>query len=255
MVKRLLMGYTYLFFYAIVVSCFLLFDWSDVSVLTALLLLLATSFVADFFSGLWHITEDFYPLNYKKGFDKIFYYKGNRGSKEFLALRDKAFKNATIFEKFAYKAKIHHKKPTAIYSYNYNKAFLDHAPQAFVVVLIPFIFLLSGTSNLFLLFLVFSAIFFANTEVIHICVHGSPKLAWGWGTRIIRFLQKFKLVYSYDTHKRHHQAKGTGFCFITGHANILIDPLCKFLLHYRIVTMDEWRGRQRPVQKTNKGKL
>ena len=148
-------------------------------------------------------------------------------------------------EKQAYKAKVHHKRPTAIYTYNYNRAFLDHAPRAFAVLLIPFAFLLFDISNPFLLFLVFCAVFFANTEVVHICVHGSPKLARGWGVRVVRFLQKFKLIYSYETHKRHHQAKGTGFCFITGHANFLVDPLCALLLRYRVVTMDEWRGRQR----------
>lgn len=211
----------------------------------AILLLIVASFIADFLSGIWHIMEDFYPLNYEKGFDKIFYYTDDRSSDNFLELRKKAFSNATLLEKLAYKAKIHHRRPTAIFTYNYNQAFLDHAPQAFAVVLVPLILLLSGISHPFLLFLIFCSVFFANTEVIHICVHGSPKLANGWGTKIVRFLQKFKLIYSYETHKHHHQAKGTGFCFITGHANFLVDPLCKLLLYFRIVTMDEWKGRQR----------
>lgn len=236
--------HTFVFYYGLLLWGMLLLDWSSLSIPVAILLFLLASFFTDLLSGIWHLCIDFYPLNYKKGFDKLFYFKASRGSQEFADLKKHAFSQGTFLEKLAYRFKMHHRKPSLMHKNTYNSMFLDNSAFALFALIAAFLLITLDASSISALALLYCSFFFANIEYIHACVHRTPQFPTG--VKFISVLQSLKLVYSYETHKAHHQAKGTGFCFITGHSNFIVNWACRLLLKYHIVTMEEWKGRQRP---------
>jgi hypothetical protein len=236
------LDHAYLLFYLLLAGALVSLDWSSLNLPMVILVLLGSALLADFLSGIWHLFIDFYPLNHHKGVDRVFFYKGDRNSEEFLRLSADTFAQISWLDRLSYKFKIHHVKPMAVAKYGFNQVFLDNAVFAFIPLLLVIAdrLFLQGIPAGIALALLLMGFFFANIEFIHSCVHQSPRFPRG--RKIIRFFQQLRLIYPTEVHTSHHRGDGVGFCFITGHANFLVNRICGLLLRHGVVTDARWHG-------------
>lgn len=76
--------------------------------------LLVGWYVADFASGLIHMTMDYHPTPEGKRLDELFFYEGSRESPEYLALFAQRMASINAFERICYDFKNHHPRPDAL---------------------------------------------------------------------------------------------------------------------------------------------
>ena len=252
-IKVIVQEKTYLIFYTLLVCAFLLVDMSTATPLLVVVTLIGALFIADFVSGLWHLFIDYYPINYEIGYDELLFYQGDRSGKEFIELRDALYARGTELDKLAYHFKRHHKKPR--HERNINKLFMDTGHQAFGVLIYAIILVIIAKIPFFndvaffnwpykypevILFWLLFAVFIANIEFIHHCIH-HPK-DYPVGGKVIAALQKGRLIYDKKVHTRHHSGDGTGFCFVTGQANFIVNRICGYLLKKELIYQHHWHG-------------
>ena len=78
------------------------------------------------------------------------------------------------------------------------------------------------------------------SDIIHSWAHGSKTMPRG--VKLVAFLRRMRLVYSAETHLKHHRDGTSGFCFITGHADFLVDWICRALLAAGVIHKRHWHG-------------
>lgn len=75
---------------------------------------LAAWYIADALSGLTHMVMDYRPCTPGIGLDRLYFYEGSRESADYLALRERVWRQIGPFEKLVYDFKNHHPRPEAL---------------------------------------------------------------------------------------------------------------------------------------------
>lgn len=240
-------------FYLLLGLALLNVDWQKTSILATLLVIFCASLLADLVSGLWHLYVDYYPLNYKLGYDKLLFYEDDRKSPAFMELSGMIVPKGTVMDRQAYFFKLHHKWPRK--DKTINNLFLDTAYAAYAALIYSCILLTLAGVEFFhdvailnipfnypeiIIFWLFVAVFAANVEYIHQSVHFPED--YPIGGKVIGFLQKIGMIYKTEVHERHHRGDGGGFCFVTGHANFIVNKLISLLLKKGVITQERWHG-------------
>ncbi|TCK09425.1 fatty acid desaturase CarF family protein [Marinobacterium mangrovicola] len=235
----LIFGYFALFFGGLY-----LVDWSQFTWLSALVTFYVALFLADFVSGLVHLFIDYQPLNYAKGYGELYDYKGKRNSDDFNTKKKRVFSSSTVFDREVYFFKIHHRNAGPCVNRPYRDFFFMTCVPATLFILLSIGLSISGIALSGVAYLSFALLVFSigvlHTDHIHAWVHGSKTMPWG--VAIARRVQKLRLMYSMKTHIRHHQEGESGFCFIIGHANFLVDAICRLLLRMGVIEKRHWFG-------------
>lgn len=233
--------YTFVIFYLLLAVCLYFVDWGKMSFWSIAATVILTTSFADFCTGLVHLYIDYRPLNYAVGMDKLYYFNGDRETEEFRQFKKSIVDKAPWFDEIIYNFKIHHRRPSTKSSINAN--FMNWAVPAFALLfytmLLMYLSVFADYPELILSLLVGAALT-ANIEYIHYTVHGARGRPVG--RRVIGLLQKLHLVYGKETHGRHHAGEGSGFCFLTGHTNFIVDYICRELLRRGIINQDHWFG-------------
>lgn len=231
-------------YFLLVAVCLYFVEWRDMQWWSLLLTVYIALWCADFVSGLIHLYIDYRPLNFAKGFGVLYNFKGDRGGQQFIELKKGIMKHANWFDHTVYSFKIHHRDASSNKHKYYREFFIDFAaPASLFLLCSPAISLLFPGNALaahLALCVVVLSVAALHSDHIHVCLHGSSKMLLG--TRIVQFLSRHRLIYSYKTHALHHKDGLTGFCFVTGHANFAVNWICKKLLQYGILRSDDWFG-------------
>src|SRR5690606_28482583 len=160
----------------------------------------------------------------------------------FIELKKGIMQHATWFDHTVYSFKIHHRDASSNKHKYYRDFFIEFVAPASILLLCSLVVSLVFPSHVLwahlALFDVIVSVVALHAAHIHVCLHGSSKMLLG--TRIVQFLSRHRLIYSYKTHALHHKDGLTGFCFVTGHANFAVNWICKKLLQHGIVHSDDW---------------
>lgn len=218
-------------------------DYRELGLLTLPLILLAAIFLADLLSGIVHIWLDYYPVNTVAGFDHLLDYAGDRNSAEYQALRQAAWSHPTTspIDRLAFNFKTHHQRPRAMNRKTYAEHMLETVTPAIGLVLATL-----ALPAAIALTLLITAFLVANIQFVHACVHDTHRSVYL--KRVIRALQRARIVYPLAVHTHHHRYGISNFCLITGWANIVLNPLFALLLKHGLVNRDNWTafGAARP---------
>ena len=240
-------------FYILTGLALLAVDWHKATITSAMLTIFMALLFADFVSGIWHLFVDYYPLNYKLGYNKLLFYEGDRGSQTYKALKTSIMSAGSGMDELAFYFKLHHKISVNVNSV--NLLFRGTSYGAFAALIYSVVLLIIAKISYFndvpifnipynypeyIVFWLFFSVFVANMEYIHYCIH-SPK-DFPIGGRFIGFMQKIGMIYKTETHLRHHQGEGIGFCFVTGHTNFIINRLVRYLLKKGVISQERWHG-------------
>lgn len=232
-------------YYLLLGTCLYFVDWQYASWLSILITAYIGLWVADFASGLVHLYIDYQPLNYAKGFGVLYDYKGDRGGEHFVSMKKELMKHASWFDHTVYSFKIHHRDASSNKHRHYREFFVEFVAPAsillFCSLFVSFVFPQHFLTTHLALFDVIVSVAALHADHIHVCMHGSSTMLRG--KHIVRFLSRYRVIYSYKTHALHHKDGLTGFCFVTGHANFAVNWICKQLLYYGVISSDDWFGR------------
>jgi hypothetical protein len=231
-------------YFAALGAGFWLVEWRYFSALSFVVVLYAAIFFADFLSGLIHLFIDYYPLNYQRRLNELFFYAGDRSQDAFNKKRQAIFKGATFFDKEVYHFKVHHRNVTPLIQKPYSDFFYKTGGSAAIILLWPLALLTYFESSLIIhyaaFFLLIVSVGTLYTDIIHSWAHGSKTMPWG--VKTVAVLRKMRLMYSAETHLKHHQHGVSGFCFITGHSDFLVDKICRWLLVRGLIYKRHWHG-------------
>jgi hypothetical protein len=199
-------------------------------------------------SGLGHLFIDYFPLNYRKRLNELFFYDGSRDSDDFKRKRSDIFKAASFFDQQVYFFKTHHRSAGPLVAKSYFAIFCPMAGPALLLIAIAIAVLIDAPHQAASQYAAFTLLIVslgvAHNDHVHSWVHGSKTMPLG--VKAVRFLQKWRLIYSNQTHNRHHQQGESGFCFITGHANFVVDFICRLLLKLNVIHKHHWHGEREP---------
>lgn len=226
---------TCLTFYALLGVALLQVDYAAIPPIALAVSIPLALFLADFLSGLVHVFLDYYPINGKAGFDRMYVYSGKRNSDEFKALRRAVYAHpdARLIDHLAYSFKIHHDRPRAMNRKIYPVHVFETVIPASVVVLLSF-----AAPPAIAFTLAVAGFLVANVQFIHACVHDTPRSrVW---KPVIHRLQRWHVMYSARTHGIHHREGVSNFCLVTGWANPLLNPLFRLMLHVGIANRYHW---------------
>ena len=231
-------------YFSVALLCLWLIDWSHFSWLSFILVFYVGLLVADFVSGLIHLYIDYRPLNVKKGYDRLYDFKGDRNSPEFLEMKADIQQNSSWFDTTVYSFKMHHRTSLPNILMPYRDFFVEAVAPSFMLLLcslfVSFFFPVGHWSSYLAFFDVVFAVTALHSDIIHAWVHGSKTMPLG--VKFARFLLKYNLIYSMRTHGVHHQEGLTGFCFVTGHTNFAVNWICKKLLERGVIYREDWFG-------------
>ncbi len=218
--------------------------WAELPWLGVAALLLACLWVADLLTGLTHLCIDYAALNFARGFGELFHHDGPRRGPTFQRLCHQVMAGASWVDLKVYSFKIHHRKGQSNQDSGYAQALGEFLPISAAILVGG---MLAGSAldgqavaPWVLLAHVALSFFVGHAQWVHYCMHGSR--AMPRGTRLVRTLSRWGLIYSPQTHAEHHQHGLIGFCFITGHANFAVDALCAWLLRRGLIHRDDWHG-------------
>lgn len=223
---------------------FWLVEWRHFSALSLVAVLYASIFFADFLSGLGHLFIDYCPLSYKKGLNELLFYAGDRGSDSFNRKRREIFKLATFFDIEVYYFKLHHRHIQPNIQKPYSTFFCEIGVGAAAILVLALVVVNAAADDAVTHHAAFALLIVSlgtlHADVIHSWSHGSKTMPLG--VKAVAVLRRLGLMYSAETHMKHHQHGETGFCFITGHANFLVDRICRWLLVRGLISKRHWHG-------------
>jgi hypothetical protein len=174
----------------------------------------------------------------------LFFYAGDRGDAAFDRKKQEIFKVATFFDIEVYHFKVHHRNIRPNIQKPYSAFFCEIGVTASSILLCALLLLTCIEASAASHFAAFSLLVISvgglHADIIHSWSHGSKTMPWG--ARAVALLRKMRLMYSAETHIKHHQFGETGFCFITGHSNFLVDRICRWLLAHGLIYKRHWDG-------------
>lgn len=231
-------------YFALVVVCLYSVQWSHFSWISFGVVFFVGLLAADFISGLVHLYIDYCPLNYDKEFDRLYDYSGDRTSREFVDMKAGIVSKASWFDHTVYSFKIHHRNAASNLGFPYRDFFIQTVTPCMILLFcslfVSWVFPVHPGFSYLAFFDVVLSVAALHSDHIHVCAHGSK--AMPWGVKAVRFLQKYKLIYSAKTHGLHHKDGLTGFCFVTGHTDFLVNWICKKLLERGVIISEDWHG-------------
>ncbi|MCJ8311906.1 MAG: carotenoid synthesis regulator CarF [Saccharospirillaceae bacterium] len=204
----------------ILIFVYLLVDYSVWNIWSIPIFFLAL-YVADVFTGFVHIYFDYRPCVSGVGLRELFFYKGSKGSDEYIKMRRKTMTKISAFQELTFDFKIHHPSPDTLG----RRGFVKLTVGGIVFGGLPASLLLLLLAQLNLLnqyFILFSLIFIAAmviSQYTHSCAH-KKKIPY-----IPNILQKIRFFVSPERHDVHHQTLNRDFCILNGWSNPLVNMI------------------------------
>lgn len=189
-----------------------------------LLLLPIALYLADALSGLAHLFLDYRYTTPGVGLKELYFYKGDKGSDDYLAKRALAMAKISALEKVVFDFKTHHLSPGALARRSFLRlaapmvAFIGF-PVALLCALL-FTFDLANPTVLLLVALI--SLLLSVAQYAHSCSHRKENGA------LVTFLQNTGIFISREKHDTHHQDLGVDFCILSGIANPLVNRIFNF---------------------------
>lgn len=231
-------------YFLALIAGFYLIQWQQFSVLSFLAVLYVSLFIADFIGGLAHLFIDYQPLNYAKHYDELYFYPGDRNTPDFADKKRQIVENSSRLDMSVYHFKVHHRNVSPYLNRRYASFFYETVVPSAMLLVTALVLATRSEQNALSVYLAFALLIISvgvlHTNHVHSWVHGSKTMPWG--VAAIKVLQKMRLMYSMETHARHHSQGESGFCFLIGHANFIVDPLCRLLLQWHIIHKRHWHG-------------
>lgn len=189
-------------------------------------------FFADMASGIIHMTMDYWPCRPGIGFDKLYFFSGDRSSQEYQAIRTRVMAQAGPFQRLVYDFKNHHPRPEALGRRSIQVQIgstvalltlpvsialnlwcvLDNPPDWLVAGLVTFI--IGGTL----------------AQYFHGTLHRNDN-PW-----IISTMRRCRLLMTPDAHQKHHDSLRRDFATNNGWSNIILNPVFRFMYDRRWFT-------------------
>lgn len=190
----------------------------------ALLLAPVALYVADALSGMAHFFLDYRYTTPNSGLKELYFYKGDKGSADYLGKRAAAMARISPLEKVVFDFKTHHLSPGALA----RRSFLRLAAPLILFAGFP---VALGSALLFwqgyinaasLLFIALVNLLLSIAQYAHACAHRREN------HKPVVWLQKAGIFISKDRHDTHHMDLGIDFCILSGIANPLINRIFSF---------------------------
>jgi hypothetical protein len=181
-------------------------------------------YFADAFTGIVHFYLDYRPCVSGAGLRELFYYKGSKGSQEYIKLRNETMAGISGFEELVFDFKIHHPSPDTLG----RRGLIKLTVGGMVYGGLPaslLILLLSQWNLLNQHFMLFCLVFIAAmviSQYTHSCAH-KKNIPY-----IPRILQKLRLFVSPELHDVHHQTLDRDFCTLNGWSNPLVNVIFNY---------------------------
>lgn len=179
---------------------------------------LASWFLVDAMSGLVHMYMDYKPCQRGKGFDKLFFYEGWRGSDEYVQLKKAVFSRASFFEQIVFDFKIHHPRPGTLGRRTWHEHTRSLAiiilPVSIALNILWFFWLPEGWLLLAVDVFLLGAIF---SQYFHGTLHREQN-PW-----IIVVMRRLHLLLTPEKHQIHHDTLTRDFATINGWSNPLLN--------------------------------
>lgn len=124
--------------------------------------------------------------------------------------------------------KVHHIYPKQVTEISYW--FLTRPSCQKNLIILPFLIYLNSLSYTnFSILMDVAFLTVPQVQYIHACAHGK-KAAYPWLQNLIKWCQDHNILLNWNTHKAHHIGEHKyeqNFCGITGHTNVILNPLIK----------------------------
>ncbi len=189
-------------------------------------------YLADFSSGLIHMTMDYIPCRSGVGLADIYFYEGSRESEHYIRLRDEVWSRISLFEKVAYDFKNHHPRPAALG--RRDIVFLIWSTVLFVSLPIS------------LAFNLYAAIFHPPGWLVIgfvVLVSGGTLSQWFHGSlhrernpAFVPVLRRLGLLMTPAAHEVHHATLTRDFSVINGWSNPVLNIVFRLLIQRGILT-------------------
>lgn len=193
---------------------------------------LAGWYLADLASGIIHMTMDYYPCRPGIGFDRLYFYPGDRGSNEYQTLRRQVMARANPFERLVYDFKNHHPRPDALG----RRSMAVQIGSTVLTVALPVSLLLNlwcvlGNPPGWLIVGVASLVVGGTfAQYFHGTLHRDDN-PW-----IIRTMRHTGLLMTPAAHQKHHDSLQRDFATNTGWSNPVLNPVFRTLRARGILT-------------------
>lgn len=201
--------------------------WSVLS----FLIVLGALYLADALSGVIHFYLDYRPCPSGVGLKELFFYTGNKGSAEYIALRRKTMTRVNAFEELVFDFKIHHPSPDTLGRRGLIKLTLGAVvfagfPVSLVLVALTYFDLMNAHLMLFCLVLIGAIVI---SQYAHSCAHKKTV------PFIPMLLQKSYLFITTERHDVHHRTLDRDFCTLNGWANVLVNIIFNIFNKYNLI--------------------
>ena len=190
----------------------------------ALLLFPLAVYTADAISGISHFYLDYRRTTPDVGLRELYFFKGNKGSGKYLAMRDAAMQKISPLEKVVFDFKTHHLSPGALA----RRSFMRLAAPMVMFIGLPLaliaggLFALDMISPVMLVFLCMFNLMLSLAQYAHALAHRREIPDW------VIVLQKLHIFISKEAHNVHHLDLGMDFCILSGVANPLVNRIFNF---------------------------
>lgn len=189
-------------------------------------------YLADFLSGLIHMTMDYIPCRAGVGLKDIYFYEGSRESEDYIRLRDEIWSRINPFEKVAYDFKNHHPRPDALG--RRDMMFLIQATVIFislpVSLILNLVCLVARPPGWLVLGFVVLLIGGTLSQYFHGSLHRRNNPA------IVPALRKVRLLMTPQDHDKHHATLTQDFSVINGWSNPVLNVIFRRLLNWGVLT-------------------
>ncbi len=180
-------------------------------------------YLADLLSGATHMYLDYRPCVSGVGLDRLFFYRGSRGSADYAALKKQIMARIGPFERLVFDFKVHHPQPAALG----RRSFLYLARSPALFIALPLALALDaacwmgkvpgwlGVGGVFLLFGGALAQYFHGTLHREEAPWDTP-----WFLAVPR---RLGLLMTPEAHERHHATLTRDFSTTSGWSNPLLN--------------------------------
>ena len=184
-------------------------------------------FVADFAGGITHFILDYTPNVSGVGLYELFHYKGNKGSNEYVEMRNESMGKISGFHELVFDFKVHHLSPATLGRRPFSQMTLPiivyaGLPVTALILILDLLNLIDPNLSLFMMVFLGAG---TVSQYAHSCTHRSNLPV------VVRFLQMTRLFVRKEAHQAHHRDPSRSFCLLNGWANPIVDLLFQICLN------------------------